>query len=240
MQDILVVPDTHARPFWKTVLKSDLPVVFLGDHLDPYEKISFDIIISELKEIMDFAKEKPDDVTLLLGDHEGQYVGLSTSWARFDLKHAEEIYNLLKENESLFTGAFIYNDALFTHAGVTKNWLDNNKLEENFETIKDYINRHITFSNELLIPDYRNSGFSQSCIWDIGASRGGYALYGGPFWADVSEFWYGTPAFNGQINQIFAHSQLKDTGACIHKDNWWMCDSRAVFIWNGKELKQYK
>lgn len=94
--------------------------MFLGDHLDPYEKISFDVIISELKEIIDFAKERPDDVTLLLGDHEGQYVGLSNSLARFDFKHAEEIYNLLKENESLFTGAFIYNDALFTHAGVTK------------------------------------------------------------------------------------------------------------------------
>jgi hypothetical protein len=51
--------------------------------------------------------------------------------------------------------------------------------------------------------------------------------------------YYSSAAFKGQINQIFAHSQLKDTGTFIHLDNWWMCDSRAVFIWDGKELKLY-
>ena len=35
---ILVIPDVHGRTFWKEAIVKypDLPVVFLGDYLDPY------------------------------------------------------------------------------------------------------------------------------------------------------------------------------------------------------------
>lgn len=252
MDDILVCPDLHGRRELldhaiNSYIKEEIPIIFLGDYLDgyPYDFLEIDNlekeVFSVLKYLISFAKENPDDITLLLGDHEGQYVGLSNSLARFDFNNAYEIYKLLKENESIFTGAFIYNNALFTHAGVSENWLETNDLHNNYEFVYNYINKHIKFSDSFDIPDYRYCGISNNCVWNIGRSRGGNSNYGGPFWADVKEMIvYGNAAFNGQINQIFAHSQLKDTGTFIHKDNWWMCDSRAVFIWNGKELKLYK
>ena len=43
----------------------------------------------------------------------------------------------------------------------------------------------------------------------------------------------------GRLIQIFGHTQLEETGNFISKDNWWMCDSREVFIWNGEELKVF-
>ena len=239
MKEILVVPDPHLRSFWRKILNSDLPVVFIGDYIDPYSDSSFEEGWKEFEDIIEFAKERPDDVTLLLGDHEGQYTGLSNSLARFDYNHAHYIYNFLKENESLFTGAFIYNSALFTHAGVSEGWLKTWDLHNNPERIRNYINNSIKFSDHFKQPSYFDLGDSTNPCFDIGRIRGGYASYGGPFWADVEEMIRGKAAFNGQINQIFAHSQLRDTGTFIHRDNWWMCDSRAVFIWDGKELKLY-
>ena len=81
-------------------------------------------------------------------------------------------------------------------------------------------------------------GDSQSPIGDIGRSRGGYAPYGSPAWADVREMYYGS-AFKDSLIQIFGHTQLENTGTFIHKDNWYCCDSRAIFIWDGKNLKTY-
>ena len=240
MTDILIVPDPHLRSFWRKVVNSNLPVVFLGDYVDPYRDSSFEAGWKEFEDIIEFAKERPDNVTLLLGDHEGQYVGLSNSLARFDFGRSHYIFNFLKENESLFTGAFIYNNALFTHAGISKGWLKSWNLPENPEMIKNYINNHIKFSEHFVQPSYYEFDYFNNPCFDIGGSRGGNAIYGGPFWTDVEEMvYFSSAAFKGQINQIFAHSQLKDTGTFIHLDNWWMCDSRAVFIWDGKELKLY-
>lgn len=41
------------------------------------------------------------------------------------------------------------------------------------------------------------------------------------------------------FNQIFGHSQLKDTGNFIHQNNWWMCDSRCIFKYDGENLEKY-
>ena len=44
-------------------------------------------------------------------------------------------------------------------------------------------------------------------------------------------------AFNGKLTQICGHSRLNEVGTFVQKDNFYMCDSRAIFIWDGKELK---
>ena len=69
--EMLIVPDVHGRTFWKDVIDSNLPVVFLGDYTDPYpqEEISKKQTIDNFKEIIEFAKENKNRVTLLLGNH---------------------------------------------------------------------------------------------------------------------------------------------------------------------------
>ena len=237
-EEILVVPDTHFRPFWRKVLNTNLPVVFLGDYLDPYWPDTYEKGFNEFLDIIEFAKENPDNVTLILADHEAHYVDLSNDCARFDYEHAPIIHKVLKENEQLFTGAFIYNNAIFTHAGVSLTWLNNHNIKEHPVIVANYINRQIKFSDEPSCPSPWGSDYSVKAIGDIGRVRGGSCSVGGPLWCDIDEI-YHTSAFKDQINQVFGHSQLKNTGSFIHNDNFWMCDSRAVFIWNGKELKLY-
>ena len=69
--EILIVPDIHGRPFYKKVLNSNLPIVFLGDYLDPYpyELYTFEESLNNFKEIIEFKKENKQRVTLLIGNH---------------------------------------------------------------------------------------------------------------------------------------------------------------------------
>ena len=73
-KELLIVPDQHLRSFWRPVLNSDLSVCFIGDYIDPYqhEGITYDSGIQEFKDIIEFAKQEPDRVTLLLGNHDAQ------------------------------------------------------------------------------------------------------------------------------------------------------------------------
>ena len=222
-------------------MDSNLPVIFLGDYTDPYayEGITEEMALKEFKDIVQFAKMEPDRVTLLLGNHILHYVGLSDDTCRLDWAHRKEIYNILKENQPLFLNGFKWGNTLFTHAGVTKGWLEQRGYEENPDTIVDVLNNKIEFTDKYLMsPAWDGLGDSQSPIGDIGRSRGGYAPYGSPAWADVREMYYGS-AFKDSLIQIFGHTQLENTGTFIHKDNWYCCDSRAIFIWDGKNLKTY-
>jgi hypothetical protein len=47
--------------------------------------------------------------------------------------------------------------------------------------IKDYINNHIKFSEHFVQPSYYEFDCFNNPCFDIGESRGGNAIYGGPF-----------------------------------------------------------
>ena len=72
---MLILPDIHARPFWKDAGErhSDdvSKIVFLGDYLDPYpwEGFTRKDAIRNFQEIIDFKTENKDKVILLLGNH---------------------------------------------------------------------------------------------------------------------------------------------------------------------------
>ena len=78
---ILVIPDVHGRTFWKEAVEKHptLPVVFLGDYLDPYarENITPDDALTNFKDIIAFNQANKDRVTLLIGNHEIHYFGSS-------------------------------------------------------------------------------------------------------------------------------------------------------------------
>lgn len=238
---ILIVGDQHGRQFWRKAIDTDYPVVFLGDYLDPYqyEGITPEMALEEFKKVLKFAKMEPDRVTLLLGNHMLHYVGLSDDTCRLDWKNRKEIYNLMQENKPLFQHAFKWGNTLFTHAGVTEGWLKQSGYDPNPDTIADQLNKNIQFTDEYLMsPTWSGLGGLQDPRGDIGRSRGGYSPYGGPNWADLTEMYYGS-AFKDSLTQIIGHSQLEDTGTFFHKDNFYCCDSRAVFIWDGKNLKLF-
>ena len=58
---LLIIPDIHGRLFWISATKKypKLPVIFLGDYLDPYtyyEEILPSEALVNFKEILDFKK----------------------------------------------------------------------------------------------------------------------------------------------------------------------------------------
>lgn len=130
-----VIGDIHGRSNWHKLvdgLKSgDLTVIFVGDYTDPYygyeKNVSTESMFGELDMVIGLKELYPDNVILLFGNHDQQYVdSIYAETNRFDRKTANEINRIFNENKDKFSGVAyqIGNKYLITHAGVTKNWYE--------------------------------------------------------------------------------------------------------------------
>lgn len=173
MSKILIVPDVHGRKFWhkaKEMINSVDKVVFLGDYLDPYpwECISRLDTIKEFEEIIKFKNDNPDKVVLLLGNHDCAYCFDFGSASRYDYENEFEIKNLFSTNIGLFRLYFREGNYLFTHAGITRDWLRTYLPEYDIE-------RFTTLTTRELIP----------FLWKVSFLRGGNQDTGSMVWSDV-------------------------------------------------------
>lgn len=230
---ILVIPDTHARPFWRVPVQENISkvdkVIFLGDEPDPYMdegvKYKWEDVEQNLNDIISLKKEYPDKVELLLGNHSEHYRNLQfrkvATSVRFDAAHANYLYDIYNgDNYGLFKIAHTEKIGdvtfLFTHAGVSNFWANLVGLKID-DTIADQLNEM----------EDSDDGISKLAI--IGRARTWFgAKTGSPLWCDIKEMVNDKGIGNG-IFQIFGHSRLKE-GAIIEMENYACVDSRTAFI----------
>lgn len=124
---IVAIGDTHGRRNWffiKERVKDADKIVFIGDYFDTHESVSATVQINNFERILEFKKENPDKVVLLLGNHDFHYIRSDGPYSGYQNKYALEIGDVL--NKAVDTGlvqvAYEADGWIFTHAGITKTW----------------------------------------------------------------------------------------------------------------------
>lgn len=231
---MLIVPDIHGRSFWhEPVLRhfstsleatdaNERKVVFLGDYLDPYPRdhISTRRALKELDVIIDLKKQHPDDVVLLLGNHDLAYICPDIFTAgRHDCFYEDEAHQLFAQNLSSFH--FLHSTIiagrkyLFSHAGILSEWAQNYHNTTELSEIERIYTQ--TFEQ---IPTYHLAALQ--CVSDL---RGGRDEYGSFVWADAEEF---KQVVASEYYQIFGHTQQREEP--IITDDYACLDCREVFL----------
>jgi len=186
---IVSIGDTHGRTEWKKIIKEDFDnsnFIFLGDYTDPYrvERISEDESIENLKEILELKKKNPEKISLLLGNHDAQYLYYPnfTKTGNLSRIYLQELLDIYQLNQNLFQIAVQKDNYLFTHAGVTKGWLQEHiELFVQFGLKEDKSNLAIILNKVSKDPLWRR------ILGDISFYRNGGDRYAGPLWADKIE-----------------------------------------------------
>lgn len=198
----LTIGDIHGRSNWKTFTHNshrqfenwlsndydyDMPfndfdkIIFIGDYCDSFDVSSLEIL-SNLKDIIEFKKLRKDKVVLLLGNHDVQYFipnQICTGY-RGELQH--DLYDLFQKNIDLFEVAYEYNDYIWTHAGITRGWLEEVKKvmtdddfrfadfvkEDNPQSPAEWVKLAWKFN----VPNFYN----------IDSTSGGRSRWAGPIW----------------------------------------------------------
>jgi len=206
---MLIIPDVHGRTFWKSAVEScpDLPVIFLGDYLDPYtfpENINMLEAIKNFKEIIQFKQNNPERVTLLFGNHDLVYFDRNLDCSRKCLDLENEIYLVYSDCFHLFQLAQAFTignkNILFTHAGVLRGWYQKCFPNEPMkaQTIADQLNNRARSMEAI-------TEFLWWGLWDVSLIRGGLKSWGSPVWADVKE--HNKSQYIDDIFQVFGHTQ---------------------------------
>ena len=245
MSNILIIPDIHGRTFWKECIKCECDeIIFLGDYLDPYnyEGISKQDALDNFKEILKFKSDNYDKVTLLLGNHDMEYISYNLPRDRYDSKNGKEIRRLFLDNIDMFnlvTYRYIKNKFIsFSHSVIGQCWINNIKNIDNKINSMNIID-FITYLNDLVKSgDERKMG---NILNHIGYSRGGYDPYGSVIWADVNEAlefcWEDKEKVNKPKDidyQIFSHTQQSELPIIT---KYYAClDCRAGFLLNSEGI----
>lgn len=214
MSKILIVPDVHGRAFWHRAMElvdQVDQIVFLGDYLDPYshEGISFDLALEEFNKILEFKKEYPDLITLLVGNHDMHYIIKDfMDCSRRNTAMLDHLHELYNSNLDLFDLIHIEDDWLFSHAGVYKDWMDKYEFTIEDLNLKTFLGSH------------------WPALEDLSWYRGGYNPVGSCIWADIRESTK-HEVFPG-YKQVVGHTQLNDKP--IITDSIMCVDVRRCFI----------
>ena len=219
---MIIIPDIHGRLFWEKPVKEYLGhehIVFLGDYVDPYhdEFINRRHMLRRLGEIINLKRENPDSVTLLLGNHDLQYLDSRMRAGRYDFANRETIRQIIEKAAGLFQITFTQGKYLFTHAGLLEGWIKHSRkrmqnLPEDDKDVPEALNT--------LWNDPRQRASLLLALADTPTSRNGMNVYGSPVWSDAMDMRTDRPEVDGFL-QVFGHTYspqgpiLREYFACI-------------------------
>jgi predicted MPP superfamily phosphohydrolase len=127
---IISIGDLHGKNHWEKVInKYDFDLlIFVGDYFDNLSGISNKEEILNFKNLLKYKEKYPDKVIILIGNHELHYLkGINEKYSGFQTIHKYDIQDILEEalSKNYLKACHLEDNFLFSHAGVTKTWLNN-------------------------------------------------------------------------------------------------------------------
>lgn len=172
---LLVMGDPHGRTEiinWAYEnIDEDTHIIVVGDYVDSFDEANYDII-SCLREFCFLKQEWPDNVTLLWGNHDLQYLFLTDRKFRcsgFRESIANALFELFRYNKDKFVMAAEIHGMLFTHAGVTNTWLNaHNEHCRDLPRVADQVNEIFKYTPNAFTPqgtDWLGNSVEESPVW---------------------------------------------------------------------------
>lgn len=237
-----IIGDLHGRTNWHQLIEpfdENTMYVFVGDYTDPYEweGVTFKQMIVEINKIFDFKREHPDNVVLLYGNHDLDYILGSRSTSRSErIQYRFDIIcGLFADNKNLFHGvAYQVSDKyLITHAGVTYTW-----YTRRCEFDKDNIGKESLADVCKHINDLWFSGKDGKEKFDFQHNTSRFSDYYGdykthsPLWVRPWALWGDNLlGFSGDKIQIIGHTAFDDN----LNDGWEDTYNRIAIFCTEKE-----
>jgi hypothetical protein len=127
---LVAIGDIHGRDIWQQIVEQEQPttVVFVGDYFDSFD-IPGKTQIDNFKNIIQWKHDNPQcKVVLLIGNHDFHYMpeAYNDRYSGFQKNLYIEIGQVLEANKHHLRMAYRCDDLVFSHAGITPEFLLNN------------------------------------------------------------------------------------------------------------------
>jgi DNA repair exonuclease SbcCD nuclease subunit len=178
----IVLGDTHGRSFWKQITTNENPdrVIFIGDYFDSFT-IKTDEQINNFLDIIEYKKTSGKDVILLVGNHDIHYYPevSDTGTSGYQTIGRLQIEPIIDANKEHLQMAYQMGELLFTHAGVSSEWLDDIIIDWTVDNMVDKINELFHYQpNKFNFRSYKEYN-KDKVIWSNGHGDNTYQT---PIW----------------------------------------------------------
>jgi hypothetical protein len=179
---LVAIGDIHGHDSWKQVVAQEQDAdmfVFVGDYFDSFTVKGLDQINNFL-DIIEFKKQSKVPVTLLIGNHDHHYYpGVDDSGTSgYQTLLAPSIKYVVNENKQYLQAAYQVGEFVFTHAGLSSEWLDDSIEGWNADNVVDKINELFQYQpGKIAYRSYKQVGDQV-----YGAQGYGNEMFQGPLW----------------------------------------------------------
>ena len=182
---LVAIGDIHGRDIWKQIVAKEHDAdefVFVGDYFDSFTVKGPDQINNFL-DIIEFKKQSKVPITLLIGNHDYHYYpGIEDSGTSgYQTLLAPSIKHVVGDNKQYLQAAYQVGEFVFTHAGLSSEWLDDMVVGWDIDSLDATVNDLFKFQPQKLAYrsykyyDYENNRATL-------ASGYGNETFQGPIW----------------------------------------------------------
>lgn len=131
---IVAIGDIHGRNIWEDIVKKEQDadkIVFIGDYFDTRDNIPGIVQLQNFMNILEFKRVNEGKVVMLVGNHDYHYMrGVNEQYSGYQPTMRFDFQEALFEAKDDIQACYIHDQYLFSHAGVTKSWLGDYKIED--------------------------------------------------------------------------------------------------------------
>jgi hypothetical protein len=179
---LVAIGDIHGRDYWKQIVDQEQDAdtfVFVGDYFDSFTIKGADQINNFL-DIIEFKKQSKVPVILLIGNHDYHYYpGIEDNGTSgYQTLMAPSIKHVVSDNKQYLQAAYQVGEFIFTHAGLSSEWLDDNIVMWDVPNLAMYVNDLFYYQpQKLAYRPYKQVG---STVYGVGGY--GSETFQGPLW----------------------------------------------------------
>jgi hydrogenase maturation factor len=180
---LVAIGDIHGRDIWKQIVAKEHDVdefVFVGDYFDSFTVKGPDQINNFL-DIIEFRNTSIyHKITLLIGNHDHHYYpGVDDSGTSgYQTLLAPSIKHVVGDNKQYLQAAYQVGEFVFTHAGLSSEWLDDSIEGWNVDNVVEKVNELFQYQpNKIAYRSYKQVGDQV-----YGAQGYGNETFQGPLW----------------------------------------------------------
>ena len=179
---LVAIGDIHGRDIWKQIIAKEQDAdefVFVGDYFDSFTVKGPDQINNFL-DIIEFKKQSKVPVILLIGNHDHHYYpGVDDSGTSgYQTLMAPSIKYIVGDNKQYLQAAYQVGEFVFTHAGLSSEWLDDTIEDWNADNVVEKVNELFHYQpGKIAYRSYKQVGDQV-----YGAQGYGNETFQGPIW----------------------------------------------------------
>lgn len=202
MHKTIAIGDIHGRSIWKQILEQECPdrVVFIGDYFDSFD-ISGTEQLYNFQNIIQWKTDNPQcEVILLIGNHDFHYMPeCRDRYSGYQSALWPEIGRILDEARDHLRMAYRMGDIVFSHAGISPEFLLNNNWGE--QDMIEFINDLWHFQPYKF--RFADNGYGHSDPY-------GDDTFQGPLWIRPKALMKACEDVKKSIRQVVGHTAVKE------------------------------